>query len=135
MILFVDDDPRSVRPYAEELEYRGFTCLLAASVDEATRALRRHKAEIRYVVWDMMRPSGKTYASEEHEGGLRTGEFFYRSLRNILPEVPAMLFTNRSVDQLEGPYRSDPQCACRMKEEMLPGDFADQIERVLGRAR
>jgi CheY-like chemotaxis protein len=132
MILFVDDDPRSIRPYCDELELRGFECALVASVDEATRTLRRRKADIELVVLDMMMPSGKTYAAEDHDGGLRTGALFYRTLRNVLPDALAILFTNRNVDQLDGPFKTDPLCECRMKEEILPGELADHVEKLLG---
>jgi len=133
MILFVDDDLRSTRLYCGELEDRGFECRLTGTIDEALRALRQHGGDIEFVVWDMMMPSGKAYAGEDHEGGLRTGELFYRSLRNAMPETPAMLFTNRNLGQLDGPFVSDPRCECRMKEELLPSELADHIERILGR--
>lgn len=134
MILLVDDDPRSLRAYCDELDYRRRSYRLVGSIDEAVRVLRQHAGEIELVVWDMMMPHGKTYVGEDHEGGLRTGELFYRSLRSVLPEVPAMLFTNRNVALLDGPFRNDPLCACRMKEELLPGEFVDFIEALLSRA-
>ena len=79
-------------------------------------------------------PSGKTYAGKDIEGGLRTGEYFYHSFRGLLPDVPAMLFTNRDVGQLGGSFRSDPLCECRMKEDLLPSEFADRVELLLRRS-
>lgn len=133
MILFVDDDIRSLRPYCDELEFRGKECRIVGSVDEAMRVLRQHTSEIELVVWDMMMPSGKTYAAKDIEGGLRTGEYFYQSFRSLLPDIPAMLFTNRDVGQLGGAFQSDPLVECRMKEDLLPSELADKLERLLRR--
>ena len=131
MILFVDDDVRSLRPYCDELEFRGRECRIVGSVDEALRVLKRQSSEIELVVWDMMMPSGKTFAGKDIERGLRTGEYFYQRMRSLLPDVPAVLFTNRDVGQLAGPFREDPLCECRMKEDLLPSDFADRVEQLL----
>lgn len=131
MILFVDDDLRSLRPYCDELEHRGREYKLVGSVDEAMRVLSQHAADIELVVWDMMMPSGKVFAGKDLDGGLRTGEHFYQSFRNVRPDVPAMLFTNRNVGQLDGPFKSDPRCECRMKEDLLPSEFADRVEQLL----
>jgi CheY-like chemotaxis protein len=133
MILFVDDDVRSLRPYCDELEFRGRECRIAGSVDEALRVLRSNTNEIELVVWDMMMPSGKTFAGKDIDGGLRTGEYFYQSMRSLLPDVPAVLFTNRDVGQLAGAFRADPLCECRMKEDLLPSGFADRVESLLRR--
>ena len=131
MILLVDDDIRSLRPYCDELEYRGRKCRLVGSVDEAIRVLKHQARDIELLVFDMMMPSGKVFASKDLDGGLRTGEHFYREFRKMLPDAPAVLFTNRNVGQLDGPFRTDPRCECRMKEDLLPSDFADRVEQLL----
>jgi CheY-like chemotaxis protein len=133
MILLVDDDIRSMRTYCDELEYRGRKCRLVGSVDEAVRVLRQHAADIELIVFDMMMPFGNVFANKDLSGGLRTGEHFYRELRKALPSVPAVLFTNRNVGQLDGPFRSDPLCECRMKEDLLPSELADRVEQLLAR--
>jgi hypothetical protein len=147
MILLVDDDPRSIRPYCEELDARSverdrpeWKTELVSDVDKAIRLVRRLVSDtqrklpsgLELVVFDMMMPVGKVFAQAAHEGGLRTGELFHQALRVELPDVPTLLFTNRNVEQLDGPFRTDPRCVCRMKEELLPGELADYVERSLG---
>lgn len=132
MILLVDDDPRSIRPYADELEQRGFECVLLGSIDEALRLVSRRKEDLEFVVLDMMMPTGKAFANQAHEGGLRSGALLHQTLRAALPEVPMMVFTNRNIQQLDGPFRLDPACECRMKEELLPGELADWLTTKLG---
>ena len=127
MILFLDDDVAFLDPYREELEERGYTVHVASSTDDAFRTVQERDEVLEAVILDMMMPPGRLFEGVETDMGLRTGELFYRKLRSLQPTVPIVLFTNRNTDHLDGDFRGDPLCKLFMKEELLPGEFADMI--------
>lgn len=134
MILFLDDDVDFLRYYCDELRERGWDVAAAFSTDDAHRIVMDRGEELKVVVLDMMMPPGRIFEDENTEYGIRTGELFYEKLRSMRPVVPVVLFTNRNADHLDCTLRDDSRCRIFMKEDLLPGEFADMIDDLLGRA-
>lgn len=131
MILFLDDDEGELTPYLEAMQEAGLDAGLMTSVDGFVAELGSIAQALELVVLDMAMPTGRTFADEKTNGGLRTGEFLYMLIRERLPHVPIVVFTNRSLHRLPRQLTEDDNCWCHGKNDLLPTEFVEMIRSTL----
>src|SRR5258708_35322395 len=96
MIVFVDDEPRLVESYVDELKAAGFEVSVQGSFDKAAAFVDDNSSRINLVILDIMAPPGRIFRTVDTEEGLTTGLRFYERLRQQLPSVPMIVLTNAS---------------------------------------
>ena len=57
-VLFVDDEPVRMSPFAIALERAGYQVIMAASAGEALELAKAHRSEISVLIVDIMIPTG-----------------------------------------------------------------------------
>ncbi len=68
-ILFVDDEPSSIRALTTALEFRGAECIIATDMSEGFKELQRQ--DISALVTDIMMPAGRSFPKiDANESGL-----------------------------------------------------------------
>lgn len=133
MILHLDDDPRYTELIAEEFEGRGLSVRQFHDVDEALALLNdpREREKIEVILWDLAMPTGNFAANPRADRGRKTGELFYECVRELLPDVPMVLLTNRGLADLDGRFMRDANCESFQKVDRLPIELGDLIEQKL----
>ena len=131
MILFVDDELRQMDSYVQELKLSGFELSQVNNVDEALQYFNEKYKEISLVILDIMMAPGAAFSSEETKDGLRTGESFYREIRKVSRDLPIILFTNVSDEQVEARFSKEENCWFFRKEEFFPYELASKVRKIL----
>jgi len=131
MILFIDDEPRRVKPYIEELKLSGYQVEFKDNVDDALIFWEERKQDLELIVLDIMMPTGDNCdasAPKEAECGLETGIYFYNKYLKS-QGVPVILFTH-SVDA-KIPDNEDNHVYLLKKLDYLPYEFVQKVEAIL----
>jgi CheY-like chemotaxis protein len=131
MILFIDDEPRSVNQYLDELRLSGYKVSFQKNVEGAVRCLDSGPQQINLIILDVMMPYGTVFRSEETEQGLRTGVVFYERIRAKAPDLPVIILTNVSDPRVPEKLRQDKNCRVLMKPDYLPFEFVEAVGEVL----
>jgi DNA-binding response OmpR family regulator len=126
MILIVDDEPRRLHSCVDALEDRGFTVILAMSVEDFREKLARSPVSL--VILDVMLPPGPL---PESDGGLRTGLVLLGEIRRAHTQLPVVLFSNANLDLND--LRHDPNTHVVRKEDVLPFELANLVDEILKR--
>ena|SRR5712691_788518 len=139
MILFVDDEPRYVDSYVQELKMSGFDVSLQTSADSAFKFLEENKGKTEPLVLDLMivdvmMPSGKTLKDANTQDGLRTGVRLYERMRAQLPDLPVLVLTNVSDPEVERMFAKERNCLFLRKDQCLPFELAERIKELIGGA-
>src|SRR5262245_7357457 len=99
-ILFVDDEPHQTGTYNQELQEElrtdGYEIHQESGVDAALQFFKKNQNHIALLILDiMMSPgSGEHFPIEKTQMGLRTGECFYDTIRQMAPTLPVIILTN-----------------------------------------
>lgn len=131
MILFVDDEIRHTSNFVKELEECGYQISFQSDVDLALQFLEESKNDIELMILDIMMPSGKRFKDVDTDDGLRTGVHFYERAREILPELPVIILTNASDEELGVQFRREANCWYFQKKDYLPYEVAHEVKRIL----
>ena len=96
MILYIDDEPRYISSFVEELkfEFGKENVKLINTTDKAIDFLEQHNKKIDIVILDIMMPSGKAFKDKPTKEGLLTGLFLYQYIRASYHDLPVIIFTN-----------------------------------------
>lgn len=96
MILYVDDEPRYITSFIEELQFEFYQeqIKFEQNTDKAVDFFYHHSQEIKIVILDIMMPSGKAFKNKPTKEGLYTGLFFYERIRESHTDLPIIIFTN-----------------------------------------
>ena len=99
-ILWIDNDPAFVLPFAIALDEQEFRVIIARTVSEAEAQLKSE--EIAAVILDVMIPVtdaelASGYGSELTDESHKTGLVFYKRLKSVLDErrIPVLVLTVR----------------------------------------
>lgn len=130
MILILDDDKRHMHSYIAELDLSHFNYSFQPDVDSAVRFFSENQESIDLVILDVAMPPGDSFTLEEIEGGLRTGELFYKWVRGKAPTLPIMVLTNTSDKMLSGLFERG-KCWIYRKTDVLPFELVEKIEAIL----
>src|SRR5262249_24741430 len=132
MILMIDDEPRGISSYKEELEFSGYPVVYHRKVDEALKALDEGRQEVELVILDIMMPPGQTFANDEGaQRGLRTGVRVYDVLREWLPDCPVIILTHVTDPRVVQRFRGEKRCWYLQKTDYLPFQLAEVVADVL----
>lgn len=132
-ILFVDDEKRWVTPYMDELRSLGFDVHYEATVDGAMGFLSNNGDQISLLILDIMMPHGKILRPEATQDGLRTGVHFYEQVRERMPDLPVIILTNVSDEDVRKTFERQAHCLFIRKPECLPYELLEKVVSVLKR--
>ena len=127
MILFVDDEVRRMQPFAESLEFEGFTVRFASSITECRQFMAK-PTEIDLIILDVMMPDEGLKGADD---GLRTGIALLQEIRRCHPVLPIAVLTNS--DSAEQDVPLDQYTVFMRKAEILPFELASIVKSLLGR--
>ena len=131
MILFIDDEKRTADTYIEDLEEEGFEVVFKMRVDDGVLFIEEHLSKIFLVILDIMMPPEIAFGHMDTEDGLRTGVVFYRKIRELAPELPVVILTNVSDDQVGKMFKSQRNCRFLQKKDYLPFQLVDEVREIL----
>jgi len=131
MILFVDDEPREMSSYVEELRFSGYEVAYESDVDSALKFFAANLDNLDLVILDIMMPPGEALKNRDTEFGLRTGIYMYREFRVQSPDLPVIILTNVSDVQVARFFHQEAKCIFLPKEDVLPYELAEQVAAVL----
>jgi len=135
LILFIDDERRVMDSYREYLALKlspeGYDVLFLDKIDPALDILENRGDEIDLIILDVMMPTGNKLNREQTGDGLMTGVVFYDLIRNKLPTLPVVVFTNYSDEDLEKRLKHDPHCRFLQKTDYLLEDFVSEVRDLL----
>jgi DNA-binding response OmpR family regulator len=134
MILFVDDETRSMDSYERELSDSGYDVSFQHDIDEAVRVCDEDGDRIELVILDIMMPPGSSFKNVDTQTGLRTGLRFYEKIRQKAPELPIMILTNVLDETVAKKFNADARCQFLLKEEFLPFELVEEVRNVLTRS-
>jgi CheY-like chemotaxis protein len=127
-VLFIDDDRRFIRLYAEAAKELGLRVECRHGVDDALQYLREgNPADV--IVWDMMMAPGISLAHADTRGGIATGRFLFKEMQERRPRAAFILLTNLGEGDPESSYLGQ-QRAVRFKTETSPEELAAVIHKI-----
>lgn len=94
-ILYIDDDMRRMRYYAEYLELEGYNVIYFDEVEPALKYIEEGKEKIDLIILDMIMPA-KIFSKEDTNNYYETGLLLLKNIRKLLPKTPAIVFSVRS---------------------------------------
>ncbi len=133
MILFVDDEPRYVRLFLEELKYAGLRYAYMRKVDDALDFVDENLADVSLLVLDIMMPPGRSFDSAQTRYGLDTGIRFYERVRRNSPALPVIILTNVTDEEAARRFRAQPFCWFLRKRDYLPYELEQTIRDILSK--
>ena len=94
MLLVVDNDSLTMRPWIAMLREEGYEVELRNHVDRALNDAAEYK-NLQCVIVDVMMPSPAQW-SQEAQGGMATGLVLAAKFREIWPKVPIIFLTGQT---------------------------------------
>jgi DNA-binding NarL/FixJ family response regulator len=135
MILMIDDEPRGISSYKEELVLSGYRVVHERKVDDALRVLAREDAGLELVILDIMMPTGEQFRDDEAvQMGLRTGVRLYETIRAKAPALPVIILTNVSDPRTVERFSQERGCLFLQKTDCLPYELAEAVGKMLAPA-
>ncbi|MDZ8185278.1 MAG: response regulator [Nostoc sp. ChiSLP02] len=131
MILFIDDEERGIASFVEELKLSKFETTLKKDVNSALKYLEDNHDKIQLVILDVMMPAEEIFKDCDTNDGLRTGVHFHRKIRKSFPNLPIIIFTNFSDDELEQESNKDRKSRFLHKYDYLPFEFVEEVRKAL----
>ena len=134
-IILIDDESREMDSYFQELKLafkNKYEIVFVKNVDSAYEFLQKNYDRIKLVILDVMMPPGKLLKYVDTDDGLRTGVLFHKKIRNIFSDLPIIIFTNFSSEELENQINQDKKSKFIRKTECLPFELVVNINNFLG---
>ena len=135
MILFIDDEPRYVEAFRDELVDHGHQVTLIADVDKAITFLPVNGAEVELVILDIMMPPGRALGDTDTKKGQRTGVHLYQELRTLAPNLPFIILTNVSDPEVKKDFENESNCRFIQKYEYYPFEVVDIAQEMIDRSK
>ena len=131
-ILFVDDEPRGINSFVDELKFSDYQVNFKDDIDSAEQYLQQYHSKIQLVILDIMMPPGGTLIAKDTDNGMKTGILFRNQIRSKFPDMPIILFTNFRPDaQLKQEINDDPKSLLLQKYNYLPFELVEEIDIFL----
>lgn len=134
MILFVDEERRHMNSFVEELQLAGYEVEFQTGVDAASSAwefLQTNSTETELLILDIMMPPGEAFKEVDTGLGLRTGVRFFERVRELLPDLPVIIFTNVSDDKVKERFEREINCLFLRKEDYYPFELSVEVQKLL----
>jgi CheY-like chemotaxis protein len=132
-VLFIDDDPRLVERYIDELQMDGCTVDYAQDNSTALRLIRTSEP-YDVIVQDIMRPPDEVVSEVTSEFGLKAGLVFYDSyVRVECPTTPVIFFSNSRIASTVVSNIGSPLCTYLQKFDVLPYELPEIVRGVVAK--
>ncbi len=147
MILYIDDEPRYIESFVQELEYEfgEDSIQFEEKIDKAIEFFKRNSKQIKIIILDNMMPTGKTFKDKPTNEGLFTGLFFYELIRESAPNLPIIIFTNTSKEYIRADVNDDvdkifnqieldedrKKALFLQKENIFPHELVEKINELM----
>ena len=132
MILFIDDEVnRGIKCYIEELEFSDYEVITKQDVDSAFKFLQDNFDKIRLIILDIMMPPGQLFRNHDTNDGITTGMSFYQKIRKISEEIPIIIFTNYTGQEVKNKIGIDENSIYLYKSDYLPYELVEKIQDKL----
>lgn len=134
-VVIVDEDEIQLRPLVSELELRGLSVTIFTDADQCLDFVETKRRVDLFVV-DIMLPSKHAYSRELTENFQLTGLRLGRDIRRTYVDVPIILFSNTSrqdlVTEIRAVARKIQNCVFIQKYTITQlGHFSEMVERIL----
>jgi DNA-binding response OmpR family regulator len=116
--------------FVEELKEQGFQVEFCSRADEAVTWIRT-PFPFDAIILDVMMPAGSAFEGCDTEDGTGTGKVVYAKIRQVLPDIPVLIFTNLSSGIAGEYFEGDPQCRYVEKPEYVPSTFVPVVRAFL----
>jgi CheY-like chemotaxis protein len=130
-IVFIDDDMRRMRYYAEYLELEGYRLVRFEDDELAIRYIEEKRSDIALVILDMIMPS-TIFSKEETSSYYDTGKHLLARARKALPKVPVIIFSIRNDIRAMPGIKELGINAVLVKDETTPPKLAEVINKIIG---
>ena len=131
MILFIDDEEKRVETYLQELTLARKEVSFQYNVDKALAFFKKNAANIDLVILDIMMPFGDAFTPEETKQGLRTGLSVYQRIRERSSDLPMLILTNVSDEQIAEQFQKEKNCRFVRKQDCLPRELTTYVENII----
>ncbi len=131
MILWVDDDGKSLEPFIDELEEADYKIEMAYVPERLLECLEEKLQEINCIIMDIMMPTGELVDMKSSKVGVLTGLELLKILK-ANPEyksIPVLIFTILK-DQEVVTYASKNGMPLLVKQETLPLQLLEKIREM-----
>jgi len=134
MILFVDDEPRRMDSFVQELRYSGYEVEFQQDVDSAFRYIQKNAEKLDLIILDILMPPGEITREMDTDFGLRTGICFLDIVKKNFPSIPIFVLTNTYVN--DDPWfneniTGDKKVRLLYKMDLLPFELAEKVQDIL----
>lgn len=120
-ILLVDDNPDFLQVARDMLTQLGYSVSPVPSGREALKVLERNPAGVDLVILDMIMK------------GISGPETF-RSIRNLVPDLPVLICTGYTVDELASRLLTEPPCSL-LKKPFSRRELAEAVRNILDKSQ
>ena len=127
MILMLDDEPRIMSSYLEDLKLSGMDVEFYDDPKAALERIEVDATKVDLLILDLMMPPGERFENRDTERGLRTGVRVYEDVRVLAPNLLVVVLTNVSDPKIERRFRHEENCLFVRKERVLPFEFTKQV--------
>ncbi|MBL8151992.1 MAG: response regulator [Blastocatellia bacterium] len=131
MILFVDDEEKRMDSYRLILERELEPVCFFNNVDKAMDYFQKEISSIKLLILDIMMPPGDAFKDENTEEGLRTGLNFYDRVRSKTSNLPIIIFTNVTEENVEDHFKADPKCRFLKKSDVFIFELVEEAKKLL----
>lgn len=131
-VAFIDDDHGPIDYYVEALTEKGHEVEQFDNVEAFFSHLDQGKPADIYIV-DIMMPTHGNPRLRESADGLASGVVLHREIRRLFPEVPIILLTSISNQEILDGLPIEPNTQVESKIDTLPFELANIVDEKLGR--
>ena len=132
MIFVVDNEEGA---YVDELRLSGFDVSCETETDAALKFFEANYKQIKLVILDIWMPPGASFEHEKTEKGRRTGIFFYERIRQKSPDLPIIILTVISGDDVTNRFCNERLCWLYQKRDLLPHQLVKEVNRIAPQVR
>jgi len=119
-VLFVDDEPRYVQAYVDDLRLAGITVHVAATVGNALSLFEQHRNRIDVLITDLIIIYDDVCSEAETNACRETGRVLFEAIRSTAPALPVVVFTNATDRESLHKITRQPNCWLVSKQDEVP---------------
>lgn len=134
MVLFIDDEARYVDSYVQELKLLGYDVQFQdcrEGVETALEFFEENAHEVELLILDIIMPPGFAFQDDNTELGLRTGIAFFDQARSVRPDLPVIVLSNVTKEQVGDRFASEENFLYVGKDDCYPFELSARIDRML----
>ena len=131
-IIFIDDSAEKLISFIELLEFNGFCVDVVKDIDNAISLLQKNN-DYQLVILDMIMPynANRIPNDDEEFKGFRTGLFLLDKIKQIIPNVPIVIFSVLRDSEIEKEAIRRGAVRYIHKSSIIFKDFLNIIKNVI----